>query len=512
MEENSLMPIENRAPAHTLSFVNLVTAGFRWRKRMTVVFAVTVVGGLLAAFYFREYESEMKILLKKERVDLVPPERTGVETRQDLSEEELNTEVELLRSDDVLRNVVHSVRLHEKTSEPLWLRLSREKIGNSDEVRTAKAQRRLNAVLEITLPNKSNMITVRYRSADTRFATEVLTALSRIYLEKHMSVRRSPGQFRFFSQQAEQYREKLAQAEARLASFPRLTGAVEGRMELDLTEKRLSDLKLAQHQSHAAIEEAQRRIGNLEVQLASASPRMTTAVRTADNEYLMMQLKTTLLNLELKRTGLLKKFQPAHREVQEVDREISQTRASIEAAESAPHRDETTDRDPTYEWIRSELAKGRADLQSQKAKAASLKTSIAEHERETRRLNEASIQQQTLLREAKTLEESYQLYLRKREEARISDALDRNKILNVSIVQQPTSPVLPRRSPWIIVLAGVVFALVLSVGTAFISEHLDDSFRTTDEIQWYLDLPVLAALPGGAKRQLEYGSPRTISP
>jgi len=41
--------------------------------------------------------------------------------------------------------------------------------------------------------------------------------------------------------------------------------------------------------------------------------RTTTQVRVADNPELMKALKSSLLDLELKRTGLLTKFEPGHR-------------------------------------------------------------------------------------------------------------------------------------------------------------------------------------------------------
>jgi len=44
-------------------------------------------------------------------------------------------------------------------------------------------------------------------------------------------------------------------------------------------------------------------------------------------------------------------------------------------------------------------------------------------------------------------------------------------------------------------LTGLVVAILISMGTAFVSEWADTTFRTPDEVQWYLELPVLAALP-----------------
>jgi uncharacterized protein involved in exopolysaccharide biosynthesis len=355
------------------------------------------------------------------------------------------------------------------------------------------------------------MVTARYCSRDPRLAAAVLTALYRSYIEERMAVRRPPEQLKFFASQAEQYRAKLAQVEVELAKFPRVSGTAAGQTELELTEGRLSDLRLQYNQTLAAVREAQKRSEGLQVQLASASPRMTTVVRKADNEYLMMQLNTTLLNLQLNRTELLKKFEPTYREVQEVDRKIAQTRAALDAAVRTPMRDEATDRDPTYEWIRSELAKTRADLNAQQAKAASLQASILKGEQETHRLNEKSLEQQDLLREAKIFDEAYQLYVRKREEARINDALDQSKILNVSIAEAPTVPVLPRRSPWVFMLGGLVLGVILSAGTGFVSERLDDSFRTPSEVEWYLELPVLAMLPAAEVRRIEDGSAEKFS-
>jgi uncharacterized protein involved in exopolysaccharide biosynthesis len=511
MEESRWITVEPHSPTGMAGLADFAAIGYRWRNRMMIVFVVTLIGGFISAFHFREYESEMKILLKKDRVRLPPPEQSGFEVRQDLGEEELNTEVELLRSEDVLRNVVREVRLQEKTAEPLWVRVFGTQTGRSEEIREEKAVRGLSNRLAVILPKKSSMITVRYRSGDPRLAVAVLTALSRLYVEKHMAVRRQPEQFRFFATEAEQYRAKLAEAEVRLTKFPQVAGTAAAARELELTESRLGEIRLEYNQTQAAVEEVRKRMASLQVQLASASPRMTTVVRRTDNQYLMSQLKTTLLSLELKHTELLKKFEPTYREVQEIDRDIAQTRAAIDSAERAPTRDETTDRDPTYEWMRSELAKARADLNAQLARAASLEASILEYEQEARRLNEKSLEQQALLREAKTLEEAYQLYARKSEEARIDDALDQSRILSLSIAQTPTVPLLPRRSPWTFILGGFVLALVLSAATGFASERLDDSFRTPAELAWNLKLPVLAVLPSGETEQMENGGTHKFS-
>ena len=268
-------------------------------------------------------------------------------------------------------------------------------------------------------------------------------------------------------------------------------------------------LRAGLQQTEAAIEETEKRLGTLATQLASTPARMTTASRTTDNAQLMMQLKSTLLNLVIKRTELLRKFQPTYSAVQEVDQEIAETRKAILAAQGAPLRDETTDSDPTYEWLRGELVKARTELAALQARRRSIERSIRNAEARSRTLSESNLRREDLVRTVNRLQDSYKLYAQKREEARISDALDRSRILNVSLVQEPTAPLLPKRSPWIVALAGLAAALTLAVGTGILSERLDRTFRTANEVRWYLEVPVIAALPQPGEesqiRQIEAG-------
>jgi uncharacterized protein involved in exopolysaccharide biosynthesis len=181
--------------------------------------------------------------------------------------------------------------------------------------------------------------------------------------------------------------------------------------------------------------------------------------------------------------------------VQEIEKQIRDTRAAIEGEKNAPVRDETTDQDPTYEWVKSELVKAQSELSGLKARAAANNVSLARYRSGARTLQQAAIAQQDLLQTAKTEEENYLLYLRKEEEARINDALDRGGILNVAIAEPPTVPALPARSFWLYGLLSVFLAGTGSVGLAFTSDFLDPSFRTPDEVAGFLESPVLASLP-----------------
>jgi len=67
--------------------------------------------------------------------------------------------------------------------------------------------------------------------------------------------------------------------------------------------------------------------------------------------------------------------------------------------------------------------------------------------------------------------------------------------LNVSMVEQPTVPVSPVRSPGVFLLVGMLLALVMSSALIFAQEYLDSSFRTPSEVLSELKIPVLASVP-----------------
>jgi uncharacterized protein involved in exopolysaccharide biosynthesis len=218
-------------------------------------------------------------------------------------------------------------------------------------------------------------------------------------------------------------------------------------------------------------------------------------MREQDSAQILQGLKNTLMTLQLKRTELLTKYQPDYPLVQEVDKQIADTEASIATEESKPIKEQTTDRNPTYSWINEELAKSKAEYGALKAQVAAQQAIVAKYEAEARDLEQKGLIEQDLLRSQKTDEENYLLYLRKLEQARMTEALDRTRIGNVAIAQQPVVPTLPSNSRFLVLLLGTFIAATVTLGAVVIQEYLDPSFRTPAEVSAELNIPVLAAVP-----------------
>ena len=137
---------------------------------------------------------------------------------------------------------------------------------------------------------------------------------------------------------------------------------------------------------------------------------------------------------------------------------------------------------------------------------AATKHSVQSIRAEMVNLDQLSLSQQDLQREAKAAETNYLLYLAKREQERTSNALDVTRIANVAIAVPPAIPVLPVFSWPMIGLIGLCSATVLGIGGAYTADYLDPSFHTPSQVIEIVGIPVLAALPtNNSIRQLGNG-------
>ena len=235
----------------------------------------------------------------------------------------------------------------------------------------------------------------------------------------------------------------------------------------------------------------------IETQAESIPSRTTTEIRTASGR-VIEQLQATMVPLELKRMELVRVFKPTYPAVVEADAQIEKLLAAIEAAKASPLVEEATNRDSTYDYLRTELARSRLELPALRARASATAQFLSANRAKARRLEQIGGTQQTLLSDAKRAEDSYLVYARKREEARISDALDAQRIVNVAIAEEATLPAEksgPRRA--LLLLLGMGLAAIVSVALALIKDFLNPSYRTPSEVQASLGLPVLASMPRG---------------
>src|SRR5271165_1053511 len=203
-----------------LSAREIVDTLFRQKWRILPLFflllAATVAYIVLTP---AQYESDMTILVKDKRVDLGLGPDTASKPESGASDTQIATEIQLLTSRELFREVVIKAGL--------------AKSGSAAAVDLAVG--RLKKEVRVSPVLKSSLIQVRYSDSQAERAARVLQILASLYLSRHLELHSSPGSLEFFTRQADEYEKKLREAHQRLVEFQTRTRIVLLPEQKDLT-------------------------------------------------------------------------------------------------------------------------------------------------------------------------------------------------------------------------------------------------------------------------------------
>lgn len=486
--------------APRLTLRDMLSPIFRHRTAVAATFCSIFLCSILVAWVWASHYwvATMQVVVERERLEpAVTPQPTAavLETNRAITTDDVASEVALLQGHDMLREVAQTCSLAEGGNST-WNKLDSRGPSVRKAAALESATKGLASSLKVEAEKLSRVIDVRYGSTEPpETAACVLKTLGKLYLEKHVKLQRPPGVLEFFAQETDSYRRALEESERQLVKFDKTESIAAPEILRASMAQQLITAQANQYQTTGTIAADQRRLESIRKQLGGTPSRSSTTETSLSANTLLEQLHSTLLNAQLKKTQLLMKYDSSYPLVKEADAELAETQEAIAAAEQAKYLNSTTDRDPTFEYLRQDQAKTEADLASEQAKAAALQASIHDIQLAVVNLDAKTVQQAALVRETKANEENYLLYLTKREQERTSDALDSRRIANVSIAVPPEVPVLPAHSPSSIVFAGFWLALVAAVGAGYVAELADPSFRTPSEVEETLNIPILAAVP-----------------
>jgi len=451
-----------------------------FRSRRTVLALCALFTLVVTAWVWgrpASYESQMTILVKNSRPDMViTPD--GIATpilNGEVNDGQLGTEIQLLSSTDLFRKVVDQCGL-----------------GGDTPASREKAVVKLQKKVRIAPLLKSSMIRVRYASSDPKMSARVLQSLADAYLERHLQLHSNTGSLALFQQQADEYEKKLRDAENRLLAFQKNSGTVGAPEQKELLIRKVVEQQSALREAQANSIDTQLRIKQLRSQLEDQSPRITTQTRKIPNQYSVERLNTLIAELQNKRTDLLTKFKPSDRTIKEVDQQIADTRAALDNAQKLNSYEVATDVNPLRQSIELELSHAEATGTGLLGRIGELRSQTQQYRSELEKLEGIRPGEQELLREIKVAEDNFLLYSRKREEARIGEVMDRQKISNVAIAEAPRVPELAEAR----LTAGSAAALVLGnlfiLLAALILGHARRTVYTPKELEAFTGLPVLA--------------------
>lgn len=455
---------------------------------LSVFFAVLALGALYIFGSHKKYASRMELLVQNARSEQVitAGRSEAPAAAAEVSEEEINSEIELLQSADVLDEVV----------DQGWSKTSDHQHALADQERHEAAVGSLQGNLTVTPIRKSHVIAVQIISRDPHQSTRVLKDLLAAFLQKKLQISRPAGASQSFDQEAEHYRRQWQQAEQQLSSFQQQHGIVSIAEQEGGLQKQMFDADTQLRDANVEISELTRKVKADSDQLQALPSRRPTHETAIPASGSIDQLRTRLSELNLSRTELVTKYKPGDLLIQQVDQQIKQVQAALKDLNGSYYAETSTDINPTWQAVEQDLSNTRSKLEGVSGRRQELMDQIHNlngrlggTEAQTQELN-------SLQRSVAETEANYQVYAQKRDESRMTDVLDEHQLLNVAVAQAPTfslSPVRPQ--PKKDGLLTLLTALFLGCFAVFLIENSRSTIIDDSELEAVARYPLLASIP-----------------
>jgi uncharacterized protein involved in exopolysaccharide biosynthesis len=476
----------------------------------------TVIIGII--FIRPTFMATAQILVKVPRINAYAQGADNQELfiRYD-AEKHINTEIELLKSKTLANKIIealgsiiidNSSPVEETETADKWRlilsraivtgrRLVQNYLGSKEQLPPFKRALLVYAKnLNIDWIRESNLIEISFKHHNPDTAARVVNALVDFYLDHHLQIYQSPQSHEFFGEQAQILKKELEDAEKELRAYVKPHNVVSLPEEKSILLKQTADLRVALDQALSQKIETEKRIEQLQQQLALTPETIPQAEQQQYNPYLISTLEARLTELELKEQELHRKYLPENRFVQEVKEEIQIVRQKLKEQDG---KRPTTNRygpNPTYQRLKEDFFQNEANLIAVKAKIANMKNQHRNYQNRLEQLDEIEVKLNQLEQKVQVNRQNYQLYLNKFEEFRISEAMDSKKISNVSLAEPaepPLKPVSPKKK--LIFTIGLFLAGFGGFGLVFLLHFVDNSLETSEETEDYLGVPVLASIP-----------------
>ena len=289
-----------------------------------------------------------------------------------------------------------------------------------------------------------------------------------------------------------QSEEEVANLRTALETFKEKSGVSSQGEELSLKLKVISDFGKDLSSVQNDLRSLESRRAELMAQLQQQDRSVKYDSTTTDNP-VVDNLRLELARMEVERSGLLQTLTPKNQEVKALDAKIAQARDTLAHETPTIVSAESTRLNDIYEKVLSDKLSTDAEIQTLKAKEATLRGVVARQTDEAQKLTESEPRLSELALQLKAAEESYQLINETYEEALLGESKTASE---VTLQEKALVPSVPAR-PIKVLHVGTTFllSLLLSVGFAFLCDFFDSSVREISQVERLFEVPVIATIP-----------------
>jgi uncharacterized protein involved in exopolysaccharide biosynthesis len=502
-----------------LSLRDLYFTIFRHQRLiLTVAAGIAVIAAIIALFFIKPaYESSANLLVRtgRESMAVDPTAGAGEQFSMRTRSEEMNTEMELIKSREVVDAVVTSLgtdffrkqslaekdmlpkRALKKFKERIWrvvtgvvLSPEREKQKLRDGLLDYLLDR-----IDVAPLRGSSIFRVSFQGSTPEFAQEFLQRLIAVYLDKHSSMYFTDSSYMFINEKTDKFRSELEQVENDIKDFKNKASSalIQEQRFLDQfatlqQEVRETESSLASSQAKAKLLDT--KVGELPHAKGAETGSVYSRIAVDD-------MTRRLSALRLKEQELLSTYTETSIPVQEVRRQIREIQGMLPlSVQRAGSGLDGSMSQQSREGLQLEQIAEEGAVLSLQARLDVQRENLSQLKEQFKDVNENNLHLVKMERKRAALEESYRKFSENLQQARIDQSLKLEKISNITIAQQPIYSLQPLKTKKIAVLflglfGGILAALVL----AFFLESFDHSIKKPDDVQALLKLKFLAALP-----------------
>jgi len=437
--------------------LRLIWQALKRKKYWVIIPTLCALGLSLAAVNLitPRYKSEARILIDGKENIFLRPNGERSDERGALDPEAVTSQVQLILSRDLAREVIRKNKLADNPEfdpvlrgiSPLKTILALFGIGR-DPLRMTREERILAAYYERLTAyavDKSRVIAIEFQSRDPELAERVANSVADGYLILQQGSRREQAKAagQWLSGEIDGLRKKVADAEARVEDFRSKSSLFIGTNNTTLSNQQLGELNTQLNNARALKSDAESKARLIRGMLQSGKPIEASEVL---NSELMRRLSEQRVTLRAQLAEQSSTLLDNHPRIKELKAQLADLDHQIREEAGKISRSLEND---------SRIASGRVD---------GLSSSLDRLKKQATSSNGDDVKLRALEREAKAERDLLETYLAKYREATTRENIDTTpsdgRIISRAIVSN--TPAYPKKLP--IVLIATLATLMLTAG------------------------------------------------
>lgn len=335
--------------------------------------------------------------------------------------------------------------------------------------------RKIQGGLKVEPVKNSRIVNISFEYPDPRIAAAIADGIANAYVEQVLDIKMGAARqaVEWMTKKIEEQKKKLEESQKALQAYMKDKDIVELENKEAVTPLKLQNLSYQLIQAEAKRREAEALYNQVKGLGNNTSEALTVPAVAGDP--VIQALRTEEIKIEKDIIEMSKKFGEKHPQMVRLKEDLRAVRDKI-ASE-----------------VKRAIQAIKNDYELAKAKEASLRHQFAQGKGEALALSEKAIQYGVLKREVESNQQMYEALLKRVKETSIIEEV---RPFNISIIdraEMPRSPVKPRK--FLNILLSIIVGIFGGVGIAFFLEYLDDTFKTPDDVEEKLSVPLLGVIP-----------------